>query len=28
MATIPTQNHGELVGNVTYKYIDWYETKR
>ena len=22
MATIPTQNHGELVGNVTYKYID------
>ena len=22
MATIPTQNHGELVGNITYKYID------
>ena len=22
MATIPTLNHGELVGNVTYKYID------
>jgi hypothetical protein len=22
MATIPAQNHGELVGNVTYKYID------
>jgi hypothetical protein len=22
IATIPTQNHGELVGNVTYKYID------
>ena len=22
MATIPTHNHGELVGNVTYKYID------
>jgi hypothetical protein len=28
MATIPTHNHGELVGNVTYKYIDWYETNR
>jgi hypothetical protein len=22
MATIPTQTHGELIGNVTYKYID------
>ena len=22
MATIPTKNHGELVGKVTYKYID------
>ena len=22
MATIPTQNHGELVGNITYKFID------
>ena len=22
MATIPTQVHGEMVGNVTYKYID------
>jgi hypothetical protein len=22
MATIPTQNHGEMVGNVTYKFID------